>query len=70
MRLIFQVKSGLWVENRDVFKHSTSAMEKGYWAAIYTVSINSNRLLNINAYLTGNNSGCTVNLVVVVTLQV
>jgi hypothetical protein len=46
--------------NWYVFEHPISATEKGYWAAIFTASINTNRLLSNNACSTSNNSCCTV----------
>ncbi len=35
-------------------------MEKGYWVAIFTVSINTNRLLSNNACSASSNACCTV----------
>ncbi len=43
-------------------EHQISAMEKGYWVVIFTVSINTNRLLINNAYSTSNNVCCTVTI--------
>ncbi len=41
-------------------EHQITAMEKGYWAAIFSVSINTNRLLSNNASSTSNKACCTV----------
>ncbi len=43
-------------------EHQISATERGYWVAIFTVSINTNRLLSNNACSTSDNACYTVTL--------
>jgi hypothetical protein len=61
VHLIFGVK--FWSMGGGIvmfLEHQISAMNKGYWAAICAVSINTRRLLSNNACSTSNNSCCTV----------